>query len=149
MQYMPYIWLAVIVLCLIVEAVTAQMVSIWFGGGGLVAFLISLIAPNNLALQLVFFFIISVLILIAMRPIVKRTLDTKKVHTNADRVIGQTAVVLEEINNMLGCGTANVSGQVWTARSVDGTVIPAGTTVRVQSIQGVKLMVLPLQHAAE
>ena len=89
----------------------------------------------------------STVALATTRPLVKKLLVRKRVCTNADRVIGMTAVVTEEINNSLGLGQVNVSGSIWSARSVDQSVIVAGSNVQVQAIQGVKLMVLPLSGA--
>ena len=61
--------------------------------------------------------------------------------TNADRIIGMTAIVTEPINNTEGKGQAKVEGQIWTARSSDNQVIPAGEQVIIESINGVKIIV--------
>ena len=61
--------------------------------------------------------------------------------TNADRVIGSTALVTETIDNAQAQGQVKVNGQVWSARSAQDIVIPAGTDVRVLRIEGVKVMV--------
>ena len=61
--------------------------------------------------------------------------------TNADMYIGETAVVLEEIDNTRGTGQIKVKGSVWTARSRNNSVIPAGENVCVEKIEGVKLIV--------
>lgn len=148
MEYMPYIWLGLIVFLLILEAVTVQLVSIWFVLGAVAAFIVSLIAPANLALQLALFFVLSVVILIFARPFVERFFfHQKKECTNADRVIGQTAIVTEDINNGVGTGLVNVSGQIWSARTADQSVVTKGATVQILSIQGVKLIVVPVQPA--
>ena len=61
--------------------------------------------------------------------------------TNADRCIGQTAVVIEDINNIEGKGQVHVNGITWTARSADGTVFKKDDLVTVEKIDGVKLIV--------
>ncbi len=137
------IWLGVVVVCVIVEALTAQLISIWFVAGGIAA-LIACLFGVGFWWQLASFLIVSTITLAATRPFVKKMLVRKKVCTNADRVIGMTAVVTEEINNNIGQGLVNVSGNIWSARSVDQSVIPVGSSVQVQAIQGVKLMVLPV-----
>ena len=40
-------------------------------------------------------------------------------------------------------------GKTWTARSVDDTVIPAGSRVVIESMQGVKLYVKPVEMKME
>ncbi|MDD6176103.1 MAG: NfeD family protein [Firmicutes bacterium] len=142
------IWLGVVVVCVIVEALTAQLISIWFVAGGIAA-LIACLCGVHFWWQLACFLIVSTVALAATRPLVKKLLVRKKVCTNADRVVGMTAVVTEEINNSLGQGLVNVSGNIWSARSVDQSVIPVGRNVQVQAIQGVKLMVLPLSGAEQ
>lgn len=138
--YLPYIWLAVIVLAAVLEGVTAQMVSIWFVVGGIGALIASLFhAP--VSVQLALFSLLTAVTLAATRPLVKRIMNFKKTDTNAGRYIGQTGSVTVEINNTLETGQVNVLGSVWTARSADGTVIAVGKQVRVQAIEGVKLMV--------
>lgn len=140
--YLPYLWLAVIVLAAIVEGVTAQMVSIWFVVGGVGALIASLFHASP-GVQLLIFAALTAVTLAATRPFVKKIMNFKKTDTNADRYIGQTGSVTLEINNMLGTGQVNVLGSIWTARSKDGSVIRAGEKVLVKSIEGVKLIVEP------
>jgi membrane protein implicated in regulation of membrane protease activity len=138
--YLPYIWLAVIVLAAILEGVTAQMVSIWFVVGGLGALIASLLHVSPGA-QLLIFAALTAVTLAATRPFVNKIMNFKKTDTNAGRYIGQMGAVTAEINNMLGTGQVNVRGSIWTARSEDGSVIRAGERVLVKSIEGVKLIV--------
>lgn len=140
MDPMPYIWLAVIVVMAIAEALTTQLVSIWFVVGGIVALIVSLFGVT-LPVQLIVFVLVSTITLLITRPLVKKTMQFKKEDTNAGRYIGKIGQVIVEINNDLGVGQVNVSGSVWTARTTDGSVIPEGANVTVESIEGVKLMV--------
>lgn len=137
------IWLGVVIVCVVVEALTAQLISIWFVAGGIAA-LVACLCNVGFWWQLACFLIVSTIMLAATRPLVKKLLVRKRVCTNADRVVGMTAIVTEEINNDFGKGLVNVAGNIWSARSTDHSVIPAGSSVQVQSIQGVKLMVLPV-----
>ena len=87
--------------------------------------------------------------LAATRPLVKRWTAGKAVPTNADRVLGQTAKVTEAVDNENAAGAVYVDGKTWTARSADGSVIPAGTQVTVERIEGVKLFVKPCEKNEE
>ena len=69
--------------------------------------------------------------------------------TNADRALGETAKVTEAIDNAASTGAVYVDGKTWTARSADGSVIPAGTVVEILRMEGVKLFVKKLEEKVE
>lgn len=133
-------WIVALVVLIVVEAVTAQMVTIWFAAGALGAIVAERLGAEAW-LQWVVFVAVSAVALIATRPLVKKLTKTKVQPTNADRCIGQTAVVTEEINNIEGRGQVHVNGVTWTARSLDGTVFKKDERVTVEKIDGVKLIV--------
>lgn len=133
-------WLAALILFAIGEAVTVGLTSIWFAIGALGALIVSGFTAS-VWLQVVVFLVLSGLSLILVRPLAQRFLKPGYSATNADRVIGRTAVVTEEINNLQGTGLVSISGQVWTARSQQDIVIPAGAEVCVLRIEGVKVFV--------
>ena len=130
----------------VVEAATAGLVSIWFVAGS-VAGLIAAIAGAGLLAQLVWFLAVSAAALALTRPLVKKISAGRAVPTNADRVLGQTARVTETIDNDRSTGAVYVDGKTWTARSVDGAVIPAESRVRVRRLEGVTLLVRALEPA--
>ena len=133
-------WLALIVIFAAIEGATPQLVSIWFAGGALVALIVSLFGVD-LWIEIVVFVAVSALLLVLTRPIVKKRMAGKTVRTNADASIGKDAVVTAKIDNTEGEGLVNLSGQIWSARSDSGAVIPEGSTVVVLRIEGVKLIV--------
>lgn len=137
---MSIVWLALMVLLLILEAATAGLTSIWFALGALAALIASFFG-GALWLQLVWFFAVSVLTLWLTRPLALKYLNSRRVATNADRVIGAEAVVTEDIDNIAGSGAVHVDGHEWTARSGSGANIAKGAVVRVERIEGVKLIV--------
>ena len=79
------------------------------------------------------------------RPLLSRITAAPAVATNADRVLGEVAKVTERIDNENSTGAVYVDGKTWTARSADETVIAAGSRVRVEAMQGVKLLVKPAE----
>lgn len=134
-------WVAALVVFLIVEAVTAGLVSIWFVFGSLVALICAALGAA-VWLQIFWFVIVSVATLVLTRPLVKRYVDSRSVATNADRSIGRTAVVTERIDNLAAAGAVKLDGVVWTARSTDdAAAIETGERVTVRAIEGVKLIV--------
>lgn len=140
MNYMPYVWISIMIVMAIMEGVTTQLVSIWFVLGALAAAVVGFFVPL-FTVQFAVFAIVSLLCLAVTRPLVKKAKKTKFVPTNADRNIGRIAVVTEEINNTMGTGRAKLGGESWTARAADDSIIPVGSEVKVESISGVKLMV--------
>ena len=136
------VWMALLILFGIAEAVTVGLTSLWFAVGALGALICSMLG-GAVWLQIVIFLLVSGLMLILVRPLTSKYLVPNYAPTNADRVIGAAAVVRETINNLQGEGQVSVAGQVWTARSDTGEVIEQGTSVRVLRIEGVKVFVTP------
>ena len=144
---MSLFWLIAMVLFGVLEAVTVGLTSIWFAVGALAA-LIAASFEAAVLVQIVIFLVVSFLTLLLVRPLAQRYINDRKEATNADRVIGQEAVVIQTINNLKGEGQVSVSGAVGTARSQEESPIPAGTQVRVLRIEGVKVIVAPAEEAA-
>ena len=134
-------WLAAMVIFLIVEAVVPGLVSIWFAAGALAALLAALFSAP-LWLQLILFLLVTGATLLFTRPLAAKYVNSHTVATNADRLIGKTALVKETINNPQQTGTAAIDGKLWTARAgSDDVEIPEGSIVIVDRIEGVKLIV--------
>lgn len=125
---------------LVLEAVTAAMTSIWFCAGSLAA-LIAAACTAPLWLQILVFVVVSAACFLFLYPRLKNHLRQNRHATNADMAIGKICTVTETIDNLAATGAAVIDGKTWTARSADGSVIQAGAQARVESIQGVKLIV--------
>lgn len=144
MEIMPVIWVGILILMVIIEALSAQLFSIWFVAGALAAAVVSMFVPS-LSVQIVVFVSVSLVLLAVTRPFVKKLKSNiKVVPTNADRYLGKTAVVLEDIDETKGSGQVKVEGSVWSARAANGGSISKGSEVTVTEIKGVKLIVAPL-----
>lgn len=138
---MVYVWLGLTILFAIAEAASAQLTTIWFAAGSLVTMLLALFGVKNLTVQIIVFVLVSVISLIATRPFVKKVIHKKMQPTNADRIIGETGVVTEDIRNIDGAGEVKINGVIWTARCKNDEAIPAGSLVKIISIEGVKVIV--------
>ncbi len=136
-------WLAALVVFLIVEGATVQLVSIWFAFGAFAA-LIASVFHAQMWLQITLFLVVSVAALILTRPLVKKRMEKGYKPTNADRVIGKPCYVTETIDNIVGTGKVSDAGKIWTARSKTGEVLTEGSLVRPVLIEGVKLIVVPI-----
>lgn len=134
------VWLGLLLLFAAGEAVSVGLTSIWFAAGSLAALIAALLGAN-LLVQIILFIVVSLLCLLAVRPLAKKYLNPKIQATNADRIIGTEARVTEDIDNIQGQGAVTIGGIAWTARSQSGDPIPAGTLVRILRIEGVKVYV--------
>ncbi|NLA73752.1 MAG: NfeD family protein [Clostridiales bacterium] len=137
---MVWIWLALLIVFIVVEIATVQIVTIWFAAGALASLITSLLT-ENLVIQGAVFLTTSLLSLVFTRPLVKKLMKNDVQPTNADRYIGKEGFVTEEINNILGTGSITVSGVTWTARSYEDSIIPKDTKVVIEKISGVKAIV--------
>lgn len=135
-------WLLLFIVLLVIEIITLGLTTIWFAGGALVSFFLSMcnVSPT---LQWAAFCLASLILLFATRPWAVRYFNNqKKEKTNVDSVIGKTAVVTTEIRNLDGQGEVFVNGLTWTARTAEDTsVIAVGAQVVVTAVAGVKLIV--------
>ena len=139
MNLMTIIWLIAAVVLGIIEATTVTLTCIWFAIGAVGAAIVALFG-GAIWLQIIVFAVLSIVCILALRPIAKSKLGAKdKVATNADRII-----VKESIDNVAGTGAIAVAGLVWTARSEKDALIKEGSRVKVIRIDGVKAIVAPL-----
>ena len=137
----PMIWLILLVIFILVEIATVGLLTIWFAGGALAAFFISL-ADFGSAVQVIVFLIVSLALVLLIRPLAQRKFNSGHIRTNAQTLIGEEAVVLEPIDNLQSKGRVMIRGQEWSARSVDDKEkFDKDDVVQVMSISGVKLMV--------
>lgn len=136
-----FIWLALMILCIVIEIVTVGLTSIWFAGGAFAALLSALCGLPPM-MQVLLFLAVSFILLFFTRPFALKFVKPHNVKTNYEEIIGKDVLVCERVDNRAGTGTAVFNGQEWTARSTDdGIIIEAGATVQVAEIKGVKLYV--------
>lgn len=136
-----FIWLALMVVFLIVEAACPiHLVSIWFAAGSLVAAIASML-HGQLWLQILLFLVVSGGLLACLWPFVKKFLRPHLTKTNVDSVIGTEGYVTEAVDNLSAIGQVKLGGMYWSARSTAGQPIPVGALVRVDRIEGVKAFV--------
>ena len=140
MEEMEILWLVLLILFLVAEGATAAVTTIWFAIGAVAAMIAALLGAE-IWLQVVLFAAVSVICLLALRPVLKKYLDPKKTKTNIDALIGKQALVQEDIDNVSGTGRVKLDGMQWSARSADGEKIEKDTIVVVEKIEGVKVFV--------
>ena len=135
------VWLAVMIVLIVIEIITVGLTTIWFAGGALVAMLVAALGGGTI-LQAVVFLVVSLVLLIFTRPFALNYINSTRIKTNYEGIIGKVVRITEDVDNMNGTGCATVNGQEWTVRSVnDNNKIEAGKLAKVVNIKGVKLIV--------
>ena len=145
-QWMWAIWLGIFVVAIVVEAVGTDLVSIWFAGGAIVALIVSLINGVAWWIEVIVFLVISIALLAALRPTVKKLLKRNITPSNADSLIGQKGTLIDDIGPK-NRGIVEINDIKWTAVSAnEEETIPIGTRVEIVAIQGNKLIVRPVEE---
>ena len=132
---LPWFWVAVTIICVVIESLTLALTTIWFG---ISAFVLVFLAftPLPFVAQVFIFVALALVLLIFTRPVVKKKLSQKQIATNYERVIGQIAVVTKKIT-ALDKGAIKINGMEWTAAVKEDIVLEKGSKCIIEEIAGV------------
>lgn len=133
-------WGIVFVLALILEMLSMQLTSIWFAVGAAGAFAAAFFGIGIIG-QLAIFVLVSLILLLATRPLLAKLRVKHAPPMNADKDIGGTAVIIETVDALHGTGRARINGVDWIAVSLNGDILPEKTVVSVVAVDGAKLVV--------
>lgn len=135
-----FVWIGIAVIFAIIEAVTLGLTTIWFTIGSIVAALVSYVG-GGITAQVIAFLIVSIILLYFTKPIAEKKLKIGHTKTNVDALIGQIAVVTEDINPH-STGLVKADSQFWTAiADKRDQRLEKGTEVKILKVEGVKLIV--------
>jgi len=137
MSDLTIIWIAVVIVMLIIEAYTCNLVTIWVALGAVLALILSAFV-DSVTIQLTVCLVASIILIIFTRPFAKKYLKVRQERTNLDSVVGKTAIVQEKII-ATGVGRVKADGKSWAAIADED--IEEETQVEVLAIDGVKLVV--------
>ena len=132
-------WIAAIIIFSAAEAATSGLVSIWFAGGAL-AGLIAAMLNADIWVQTTVFFAVSIILLIALRGIAVNSFKNRSSKTDIDRIIGQH-ITVEDVEENNTDAIARINDVEWKIRSNDGSRLEKGEVVKVEKIDGVRLIV--------
>ena len=141
-----FLWFALLIVFVVAEAATVNMVSAWFAAGSLAALIVSMIG-GELWLQILVFLTVSAVALALLRPIAQKHFTPRITRTNVDALAGKTCLCIADIDNLSGVGQVKIGDVEWSARSTDGAPITAGTEVKIDRVEGVKVYVSPVKVA--
>ena len=128
-----FMWLIIILFLGFIEAITVNLVTIWFVISGIVSLILS-----YFIIQFSVFVILGILLLITTRSWLNKVFKINKYKTNLDRVIGMRGIVTEKITKN-SPGEVKVDGKRWMA--VSDKTINVDNDVKILEIDGVKLKV--------
>ena len=135
--YITVAWLVFLVVLLVIEIITVGLTTIWGAGGALAALIL-----NILDVPFAAFVVVSVILLVFTRPFAMRFINTRRLKTNYEGIIGKTIRISQKVDNIGQTGMAVVNGTEWTVRSEqDDVILDPGTLAKVVNISGVKLIV--------
>ena len=135
-----YVWLAVTAFALIIEFVTADMVTIWFAGGGLVAMILAA-CGLEWYVHVPVFIVVSFAAMLVFRKMVIEKLGKGEVKTNAETAVGKDFTLISPIS-FGQAGSIKINGVVWNAvGETEDEVIDAGSVVTIKAIKGNKYIV--------
>ncbi len=130
-------WLIVIIICSFLEAITINLVSIWFIVSALVALIVS-IFTDSFVIQMAVFVLLGTILLFTTRRPLQKMVSNYKDKTNIDRILDMNGIVTEKITKNRS-GVVKIDGKYWTA--VADTEIEVDSIVKVLEINSVKLKV--------
>lgn len=134
------VWAISSVVCFILEMLISGFLIACFGVAAMVSAGIALLR-FPLEIQLLAFWIVSLLVLFRLRPLFLRTLKRSKTRMNAEALIGKTGRVIERIIPSQGKGRVVVDGEDWWTDTLFGEDIEEGEIVIVTQVVGAKLIV--------
>ncbi len=135
-----WIWIGIIILAVIAELTTDQLIAIWFIPGAIISTILNFFGLD-IIWQILIFLAVSLLgIFLIRRLLVSYTAKNNK-KTNFEAIIGEKCVVTEKISNFAGCGQVKVRGQIWSARGCfENDEFEVGEVLQIVAIEGVKVI---------
>jgi membrane protein implicated in regulation of membrane protease activity len=133
------LWAGFAIIMGIIETTTLDLIFLMLAGGAAAGAGAAILGAPILVQALVAI-AASTALLGVVRPIAKRHLrQPVAARTGVAALVGRHAVVIQEVDGTKG--QVKLAGEVWTARSYDGSTIEVGTTVDVVEIQGATALV--------
>lgn len=144
---MNTVWLIVAVAFGIAELMTTSLTLVWFSIGALILMVLSTFI-ESIIIQIALFAAISITLLVVFTKYFVDQDKTYRYNTNLQGIEQRTGIVKEEIPSHM-TGIVTLTGEEWTAISEDSEKIQVGQLVKVIRIEGVKLVVKPVNNHEE
>ncbi len=136
---LAWIWLALAIIFIIIEALTFSVITIWFAIGSFILVFLSFL-PIPFPYQVIIFLAISIVLLLLTRPLVLKKLEGKKQKTNVDSLAGMAVIVTKAITPFEK-GEIKVNGNFWSAKAENNETIKKETECVILRVEGVTAIV--------
>lgn len=142
------VWTILAIVFAVLEGITLGLTSIWFAVGSLAGMVMAMLG-FGIQVQLVAFMVSALLTFAFIRPLAKKVFKVGDTMTNVDSLMGKTGIVHVAIAPYK-VGQVKVNGQIWTAKAeLDDVSIPVGVEIEVLRVEGVKLIVSPVDNPVD
>ncbi|MCW7754986.1 NfeD family protein [Desulfobotulus sp. H1] len=137
-----HVWIVLGIALVAGEMFTLGFFLACFGLGAFAAAFFSFLGMG-LVFQIFIFSVMTFFCVFAVRPFLLRfsSGNSRKIQTGVAALVGKTAVVLEAFGGPESHGKVKTGGDVWRARSKDGSFFSEGDLVVIESVSGVTLEV--------
>lgn len=141
-----WFWLSVMVVCVLIEALTLALTSVW---AAIAALIMIFVSQTGLPFkwQLLLFLVLTIALIVITRPFAVKKLKLGKNKTNVNSLVGQEVLVVKKISPFQKGEVKAKNGVIWTAQNADpqsSSEIPEGTVCTIEKIDGNTLSVKPL-----
>lgn len=138
-EAMPWIWVALLIICGIIEASTLSLTTIWAAIAAIPMIFISK-TSLSLAWQLLIFVSLTLILLLATRPLAVKMIYSKKTK-DVNSLVGEEVTVIKTITGHEKGQVKTSNGVTWNAKSSDGTEIAENSICKITDVQGNTLTV--------
>ena len=140
MDTMFWIWLAVIVVTVVIEGITLDMVSVWFTAGAIVPLILAAVGAVGWEIQLIIFIVVSTVLILTLRKVTKRLLFKNGSKEQINTIIGKQTKMIEDATEDT-MGSIKINDVVWSAKSEKDETIKKGELVEIIRVSGNKAIV--------
>lgn len=137
---MTTIWLILLIIFMAIELLTMSQLTVWFGIGSIAALIIYLVGLP-LWVQITAFAVLSLLLLLFLRPVTVRLFNMERRDTDKEELLGRDVIVVSEVDNRFGTGQITIDGHHLSASTKDPTErLPVGSIATVVDIKGARMV---------
>ena len=140
MDTMFWIWLAVIVVTVVIEGITLDMVSIWFTAGAIIPLILAAVGGVGWEIQLIIFIVLSTVLILTLRKVTIRLLFKNGAKEQVNTLIGMQTKMIEDATEDT-MGKIKINDVVWSAKSENDEIIKKGELVEIIRVSGNKAIV--------
>lgn len=143
MNNLMWFWLGVMLLCVVIEAATFALTTVW---GAISAFVMIFVSRTNMPLkwQLILFLVLTIVLVLTTRPFAVKKLKLGKDKTNVNSMEGQEVLVTKRISRFEKGEVKAKNGVIWSAKNADeqgDADIPEGSVCKIVKVDGNTLSV--------